>query len=66
MKSQGFHLIELLIVLSIACVLLAYALPNYSKHLIQARRLQAQTALLALASQMEAYFVEHQSYQGAT
>lgn len=66
MKSSGFHLIELLIVLSIVSLLLSFALPSYNNHLIRARRLQAQTALLALASQLEAYFVLHQSYQGAT
>ncbi len=65
MKQAGFHLIELLIVLSIIGILLGYALPNYSAHLITAERLIAKTALLQLAGNMEAYFTEHNTYEGA-
>ena len=65
MKQQGFHLIELLIVLSIVGILLAYALPNYNAHLTHTRRLIAETALMKLASYMEAYFAKYNTYEGA-
>ncbi len=65
MKQQGFNLIELLIVLSITGVLLAYAIPSYNDHLTRTRRLMAETALMKMAGHMEAYFAEHNSYEGA-
>lgn len=66
MTQKGFNLVELLIVLSILGILLAYAIPNYTAHLTHARRLSAETALMKLAGHMEAYFAEHHSYEGAT
>ncbi len=65
MKSRGFHLIELLIVLCLIAILFSFTIPNYSEHLANTRRLIAKTALMKLAGQMEAYFIEHNSYQGA-
>lgn len=65
MKQQGFNLIELLIVLSITGLLLACAIPSYIDHLTRTRRLSAETALMKMAGHMEAYFAEHNSYEGA-
>ena len=66
MKQQGFNLIELMIVLSIVGVLLAYAIPSYIDHLTRTRRLVAETALMRTAGHLEAYFAEHHSYEGAS
>jgi type IV pilus assembly protein PilE len=66
MKQRGFNLIELMIVLSIVGVLLAYAIPSYIDHLTRTRRLTAETALMKMAGHMETYFAEHNSYEGAT
>ena len=63
---KGFHLIELLIVLSILAVLLAVSLPRYTNHYVQERRLSAEVALMRLAGQMETYYVQHKTYEGAT
>jgi len=65
MKQQGISLLELLIVLSIVGILFAYALPNYSQHLVQERRLVAATSLMKLAGHLETYFAEHNTYEGA-
>ena len=66
MKQQGFNLIELMIVLSIVGVLLAYAIPSYIDHLTRTRRLAAETELMRTAGHLEAYFAEHHSYEGAS
>src|SRR5438552_858254 len=66
MKHFGFNLIELLLVLSIIGILLAIAVPNYSHHLVQERRLAAETELLRLAGLMEAFYTQYNTYEGAT
>lgn len=65
MKQQGLNLLELLIVLSIIGGLLAFAIPNYINHLTHTRRLAAETGLMKLAGHMEAFFAEHNTYEGA-
>lgn len=57
---------ELMIVLVIVAILTAITLPLYSKHLVKARRLGAETGLVELASAMEKYELLHGTYKGAT
>lgn len=64
--NKGFSLIELLFVLTMVGVLATIAYPNYSDYLTRTRRLEAQTALLDLASRMEQYHANAQTYQTAT
>jgi type IV pilus assembly protein PilE len=66
MLKNGFHLIELLVVIAIIGIALSIALPQYSQHLIHARRLQAVNTLEKLALALEQYYFKHQSYIGAT
>ncbi len=65
-KQHGWQLIELLIALTIIGILTTLTVPLYTKHLVTARRLQAQHALAQLALAMEQYHLEHLSYRGAT
>jgi type IV pilus assembly protein PilE len=65
-KIIGFSLIELMIVISIVGILLVVGIPNYSQHIAQAKRLQAQTYLFRLASAFEQYYIQHNTYEGMT
>jgi type IV pilus assembly protein PilE len=65
-KNLGFSLIELLIAISIVCILAMAGLHVYSDHMIQARRLQAESILSELAIAMEEYQIAHGSYAQAS
>ena len=65
-NSNGFSLLELMITLTIIGILTAFCLPLYSQHMIETHRLEAKIALEKLAATFENYFIEHNSYQGAT
>ncbi|KTD22410.1 type IV pilin protein [Legionella londiniensis] len=64
--KKGFSLIELLIVLVIVGILASIAYPSYQEYITRARRSDGQAALLTLASRMERYYSEHNTYQTAT
>ena len=53
--SQGFTLIELMIVVVITSILLSVAIPAYQSQMIQSRRTEAKTALLDLAGREERF-----------
>jgi len=55
-RARGFTLIELMIVVVIASILLAIAVPSYMAQIRQSRRAEAKTALLDLAGREERYF----------
>lgn len=63
--SNGFSLIELLVVLSIIATLVTLAYPSYQQYLIQSRRTDGQSALLDLATRMERYYAENNTYDAA-
>ena len=65
-RIAGFQLIELLIAISIIGILSAIGWPVYSHHLNQKNCLEAQLVLQKLASQLERFVMEHDTYQGAT
>jgi len=61
-KSAGFTLIELVVAMVIVAILAAIAIPAYSSYVRQARRTDAKSALLDLASLEERYFSVNNSY----
>lgn len=66
-KSAGFTLVELLVAMVIASILAAIAIPAYSNYVRKARRTEAKTALLDMASLEERYFSTQNVYsQNAT
>jgi type IV pilus assembly protein PilE len=52
---RGFSLIELMIVVAIATILFALAVPSYISYIRQSRRTEAKTALLDAAAREERY-----------
>lgn len=65
-KSKGFSLIELMVTLVIIGILVGIAYPGYREYITRARRSDGQAALLDLASRMERYYSEENTYQTAT
>ncbi len=62
MKSAGFTLTEVMIVVAIVGVLTAIAIPNYNEYVIKSARTEAITALLDAANKQEQYFVDNRKY----
>lgn len=65
-RSAGFTLIEVMIAVVVVAILASIALPSYQKYTEQARRADAQAALLELAHHMERHYTAAGSYSGAT
>jgi len=67
MRSLGFGLLELLLTLVVLGVLVCFSYPSYQHYLVRARRVEAESALLNLAEQMEHYYMANaNSYSGAS
>ncbi|MDO9612493.1 MAG: type IV pilin protein [Serpentinimonas sp.] len=62
--ARGFTLVELMIVLAIAAILAAIALPSYQRHVTETRRDAAQGCLLELAQFAERFYTTRMTYVG--
>ena len=65
MKSYGFTLIELMIVVAVIGVLAAIAIPAYSNYVDRATRADAKSSLLTIAQRLERCYTITNSYRGA-
>jgi type IV pilus assembly protein PilE len=65
-KSRGFTIIEVLVVVAILGILAAIAIPQVTKYTTNARRADGKTALLAAAQAMERYYTNNYKYADAT
>lgn len=65
-EQLGFSLVELLIAMAIIAILATIAVPSYQNYITNARRSDGQTALFDLASRMEQYYSDNNTYQTAT
>jgi len=62
----GFHLIEILISLSLVSLLAAISLPIYSHYFVKEKRYEAFSTLNKLAIALEQYHIENDTYENAT
>jgi type IV pilus assembly protein PilE len=61
-RHRGFTLVELIIVLLVAAILSAIAIPLYLNQVRESRRTDARSALLDLAGREERYFATQNAY----
>jgi len=61
-NTKGFTLIELLVVIVIIGVLMSYAIPSYQRNVIIAKRSEAHSAILHLASAEEKHNAVFNTY----
>ncbi len=61
-SERGFTLIELLIVVAVIGVLVAILIPNFMRSRTQAQIAASKTNIKAIATALESYFVEKQTY----
>ncbi len=64
--NDGFTLIELMIVIAIIGILAAVGYPAYTSSVKKANRADAINALSDLAGRMEEYYLNNDTYVGAT
>jgi type IV pilus assembly protein PilE len=62
LRTSGFTLIELMIVVTIAAILFAVAIPTYQSQIRHSRRTDAKTALQDLAVREAKYFTQYNSF----
>lgn len=62
LRTLGFTLIEMMIVVAIIAILAAIAFPSYQQQVRATRRADGQQALVSLASAMERLFTQNNRY----
>lgn len=65
-KQSAFTLIELMIVVSILGILTAISYPSYQAYIKKSKQAEAQATLVSFASAMEQFYLDKNSYVGAT
>ncbi len=65
-RSRGFTLIELMIVVAIIGIIMAFGYPSYRDQVIKSRRAEGMGELLELADRMERFYSDRGTYAGAT
>lgn len=59
---RGFTLIEMMIVLVVISIVLAYAIPSYRNYVLRSKRTEAHNALVNIASLQERFYANNNRY----
>ena len=59
---RGFTLIEVMITVAIVAILVAIALPSYTRYAVRAKRSAAQSVMMNLANKEEQYLLDARAY----
>ena len=62
LKSKGFTLVELMIVVAVIGILAAIAIPNFMKYQAKSKQAEAQTSLKSIYTVELSYFAEKDTY----
>lgn len=65
-KSNGFTLMELMVVVAIIGVISAIAFPSYSSYMKKSRRADAKVGLSKIADKQERYYLQQNIYATTT
>ncbi len=65
-RSQGFTIIELMIVVAIIGLLAGIAVPSYKEYVSKSKRAEAKAALVAAAARLERYYSLNNCYPSAS
>lgn len=61
-RSQGFTLIELMVVAAIVAILAAIAFPSYQQYIIRGKRSGAQAQMMDIANREQQYLLANRAY----
>lgn len=59
---RGFTLVELVVVMAIAAILAAIAIPNYSEYVLRSNRSSAQAFISDVATRQAQFFMDRRTY----
>lgn len=64
-ETSGFSLVELMIVVAVAAILVALALPSYERFVRKSKRTEAQEIIIQFTGQAERIFSQFNTYDNA-
>ena len=65
-SEGGFSLVELMVVVAIAAIIAAFALPSYRDHMLRSYIPEASSGLQLAALRLEQYYQDHRSYRNGS